>query len=425
MAAYRFFLNHNITKAKIISALKNHCLENIKNMENKEHILVIQDTSEFNFKDHAMRIKKKTKNPRQVSHDNPGIFCHNVIALGAESNNIYGIPYTQIYNWDPKRERNSKNASYKKKPVTECESFRWIKTIKKCSNLLSSTAPITILSDREGDIYELLATKLKPNTNILVRACQDRRLADSEIRLNEHMERCPIAGSYEFMLLSRGHGHKARMVKLVLKFDKITIRRPPNCVDAKKRNVPVDVTLNCVYAKEISVPPAGEKPIEWRLLTTHEITDFTSASKCVEWYRKRWYIEEVFRVMKRQGLGVEDAQLENLDNLAKLTLLSLIAASRVVSLKTAFDLGDEQTSAQRDFTEQEVDVLKNKILPKVEGKTKIQKNPYREKSLAWAAWIIARIGGWSGYLSQSKPGYITFKRGLDKFNIIMEYESVF
>ncbi|MFT0308461.1 IS4 family transposase, partial [Bacteroides thetaiotaomicron] len=60
-----------------------------------------------------------------------------------------------------------------------------------------------------------------------------------------------------------------------------------------------------------------------------------------------------------------------------------------------------------------------------EGNTKIQQNPYKKESMAWAAWIIARLGAWSAYKSQSIPGYITFKNGLDRFNTQFElYELI-
>ena len=33
----------------------------------------------------------------------------------------------------------------------------------------------------------------------------------------------------------------------------------------------------------------------------------------------------------------------------------------------------------------------------LEGKTDKQKNPHQEASLDWFAWIVTRLGGWSGY----------------------------
>ena len=43
------------------------------------------------------------------------------------------------------------------------------------------------------------------------------------------------------------------------------------------------------------------------------------------------------------------------------------------------------------------------------------KNNHNQTKLKWATWIIARLGGWSGYISQGPPGIIILKRGSDRF----------
>ena len=52
----------------------------------------------------------------------------------------------------------------------------------------------------------------------------------------------------------------------------------------------------------------------------------------------------------------------------------------------------------------------------LEGKTARQKNPHPKGSLAFAAWVIARLGGWTGYYG--KPGPQVMRRGLDDFQRI-------
>jgi hypothetical protein len=54
----------------------------------------------------------------------------------------------------------------------------------------------------------------------------------------------------------------------------------------------------------------------------------------------------------------------------------------------------------------------------LQGNTEKQRNPYPKKSLAWACWIIARLGGWTPYEKNRPPGVITLKNGLDKFDLI-------
>jgi hypothetical protein len=54
----------------------------------------------------------------------------------------------------------------------------------------------------------------------------------------------------------------------------------------------------------------------------------------------------------------------------------------------------------------------------IEAKSKRLKNPHRSDSLAWAAWIIGRLGGWDGYPSSRPPGPITMKHGLEYFHAV-------
>ena len=52
----------------------------------------------------------------------------------------------------------------------------------------------------------------------------------------------------------------------------------------------------------------------------------------------------------------------------------------------------------------------------LEGKTARQKNPHAPNSLAFAAWVCARLGGWTGYYG--KPGPIVMLKGLHQFRAI-------
>jgi hypothetical protein len=53
---------------------------------------------------------------------------------------------------------------------------------------------------------------------------------------------------------------------------------------------------------------------------------------------------------------------------------------------------------------------------RLEGATHRQKNPHSKGSLAFAAWVIARLGGWDAYYG--KPGPKVMRRGLDDFRRI-------
>jgi hypothetical protein len=76
--------------------------------------------------------------------------------------------------------------------------------------------------------------------------------------------------------------------------------------------------------------------------------------------------------------------------------------------------GRSGQDAKIAFSPPEIETL-HALLPELEGKTALQKNPHPPETLAWAAWIIAKLGGWDGYPKSKPPGPITFRHGLQYF----------
>ncbi len=137
------------------------------------------------------------------------------------------------------------------------------------------------------------------------------------------------------------------------------------------------------------------------------------------WYKTRWLIEELFRLLKQQGIDVESSQLESGKGLKKLTVMAMQAALKILQLRQDRD-GLCSIGAYVVFSEQEIEFAEKVSQAKYEGKTKLQKNPHPVGTLARMSWIIARMGGWKGYKSTGSPGPITLKRGLDKFNLMYQ-----
>ena len=139
----------------------------------------------------------------------------------------------------------------------------------------------------------------------------------------------------------------------------------------------------------------------------------------VEWYSARWYIEQVFRLLKQDGFGIESAQLETGWALRKLILMQLSSLLKILQMNIAYNDPEEGQCIEEVFNEEEIRVLVhlNKTLQGKTIKTQNHNNPQKSK---WAAWIIGRLGGWKGYDSQGPPGVICLKKGLDRFNAIIE-----
>jgi hypothetical protein len=110
-------------------------------------------------------------------------------------------------------------------------------------------------------------------------------------------------------------------------------------------------------------------------------------------------------------------QVETAERLIKLTAIAAKAAVTTMQLVQARSAPDREP-ATLAFSADEIAVL-NKLNAELQGATKLQKNPNRNKSLKWASWIIAKLGGWDGYPSSKPPGPITFKHGLEEFHAIV------
>ena len=88
---------------------------------------------------------------------------------------------------------------------------------------------------------------------------------------------------------------------------------------------PPSIQLYAIEAIEHRTPK-GQKPIHWRLLTTHTVQSLEQALQILEWYKFRWKIERLFAQIKRTGLDLESTQLESGEAIQRLTVLALSVA---------------------------------------------------------------------------------------------------
>jgi hypothetical protein len=171
--------------------------------------------------------------------------------------------------------------------------------------------------------------------------------------------------------------------------------------------------LTIVDVRETSAPADGEV-LHWRLLTTHEVRDLGEARRIVDLYRLRWLIEEFFRTLKTAGFDIEDADIGEPRAMMNLVGAATIAAITVMQLVNARDGTSHQPLT--DAFAQEDQRLLEAISSQLEGGTALQKNPHPKGTLAFASWVIGRLGGWTGYYG--KPGPKVMRRGLDDFQRI-------
>ena len=405
---YRFLENENVTVGELERSLSVHCTEQVEG----KHVLAISDSSEINLESHVGRLKEE-KLGVVGNNEDVGFYIHPTLVLDAVSGFPLGLSAVQLWSRE-KDHADKKERNYQNLPIEDKESYKWIASAQKSQRCFreGGARMVTHIGDRESDIFEEFATVPQGNHHLLVRACQNRRLLGKSESLFTYLKKQPIEGTYTINLEADGRiDRKAREALLTIRCAKVNLQRPDKF---KNKDYPPSVELYAVEVEEVN-PPKGTEKIQWRLLTTHSLVCFEEALQVVKWYQWRWRIEQLFATLKQAGLDLESTQLESVKGIQKLTILALSVAVRTLQMVE----GREQAelAASLTFSEEQQQCL-SAIEPSLEGSTPKLRNPYGQGSLPWATWLIARLGGWSGYRSQRPPGMPTLIHGLRKFESI-------
>jgi len=99
-----------------------------------------------------------------------GLLLHAALALDAGDGTLLGLVDAQVWNRDkgvvtPRRSR----------VTADKESQRWLSVTAQAGTVLSTARSITVISDRESDIYEHFARR-PANVELIVRASWNRKI---------------------------------------------------------------------------------------------------------------------------------------------------------------------------------------------------------------------------------------------------------
>jgi len=226
-------------------------------------VLAISDTSELNFAGHAGRKQGfgKVGNGRDI-----GLFVHPVIALDAPQGDapqgdategdapegdapeggVLGLVDAEMIHrpTGPVAHRRSRNAEEK-------ESRRWLRGMESAGPTLAAASRITMVEDREGDIYDQFARRPEA-VHLLVHAARDRS----------------VGPGLKLFATAAGWAE---------------LSRPASAA----RCLPARLRLRVVDVREVDAPPAGQQAVPWCLLTTHAVETPADARRMVAWYRRR------------------------------------------------------------------------------------------------------------------------------------------
>ncbi len=304
-AAYRLLDNPAVEWREILEV---HTHRTVERMQGQPVVLCIQDTTELDF----------TRQPGiaglgRLSYDaQHGLYVHPTLAVTPAG---VALGVLDAWMWA----RGPKDVPQVK------ESTRWVEGYEIVADL-AETVPDTRLvyvADREGDRRALMdaATRRGHPADWLVRAKHDRNTTDGD-KLWARLARSAPLGQVEFTLPA-APDRPARVVRQTLYRARLTL--------PARKGAPV-VAVTAILARE-EHPPAGEKAIEWRLLTNRVAETLEAVVELVDWYRRRWLVEIFFRIWK-SGCRVEVLQLGTLERLERALVIYLIIAWRILHVVT-------------------------------------------------------------------------------------------
>jgi len=161
----RFLANEKVTTDRLIEGWSEQTVAAAAG----RHVLAIQDTSEIHF---------KTKHGRRRGlgeigkGSGRGLLVHAMAAVDADTGSLVGLVGGSVYT-----RRGRVKTPHAKRKLKDKESRRWVDTGNQAKAVLGQAAAITIVADREGDIYAAWASLPGANVHVLGRGMHDRAVA--------------------------------------------------------------------------------------------------------------------------------------------------------------------------------------------------------------------------------------------------------
>jgi Transposase DNA-binding/Transposase DDE domain len=405
-AYYRFINNKRVKYTELISGYSTYSRQNISD---SAVILAVQDTTTLNY---------STKRSAPVldclaSPTDKGFMLHNHLLM-----NGLGCPlglFSQLmYNRKAETLGKGKTNLRKQTPFCDKESYRWLSQFEALQDAYSGDATKLVIQicDREGDIHELLQARKYDHIHYIIRSSYERSSADNDANIWEQVANEPYAYTYELSVDSSNERTK-RKATMEVRYKEVQIK-----ASYRKDKSLVPQTLWLLETREVN-PPQDEAPIHWRLLTSLPITDADIAGQIIQYYVLRWVIERFHYVLK-QGVLVQDLQIETKEALQNAIILKSWAALEVLTLAYMPKTNEQITLKQAGFCQKDYDIAYQ--FAKKRCNTKETKK--EEPLLSDFTRLIAQIGGHS--LQKNKTiGVNSIWKGWTTFSTIKDAIALF
>ena len=394
-AAYRFFASNQISPDAIRQAHARRTLDRIQTFST---VLAIQDTSELDFTSHPHTSGLGHLDGRTRR----GLKLHSALGVSPD-----GIPLGLVAQtlWARDLATIGINRQRRQRPFEEKESLRWVTTLDAISEALPGPTQVVVVTDCEGDMFELFAAPRPDHVELLIRGAYERRVTEPAHYLWQSVHQTPVRGRMT-VTVGRRPGQCEREAEVVLRWANVHIR-PPHRAGGQQGREAVEMVGLWVEEEE---PPEGVEAVGWWLLTTLEVEEVEQAVQVVRWYSYRWLIERYHYVLK-SGCRVEALQLERAEGLEVAVATYSLVAWRLLWLTYRARVwpGEACTSVLEEDEWQALycTIHKTREVPK--------EVPTLEEATRW----VGRLGGHLGRRGDGPPGVKALWQGLRRLEDIV------
>jgi Transposase DNA-binding/Transposase DDE domain len=417
-AAYNFFNNPSINYSMLIANEQERLLYRLRT-EQPKVVLAIQDTTELTYTNKRSSNDMGCMRYEQVK----GFYCHNHLFFTPQSIGL-GVFNQTMWNYSPD-EVGKQRDKRKQRAFEDKASYRWYEDFDDLQNAVEDMSETTFISitDREGDIHELLQARLLSHVHYIIRGRGDRTEHLTKKPVKECLNEQPVSLCYEIKVPEQRKEGKVipkRTARVSLSYHKMTLHPPYRKSGSL---IPTQATeVSVVYVNEIDPPVDVQEPIEWVLYTSLPINNAEDALQIVDYYKLRWLIE-IFHFVLKQGAQVEKLQLATPQALQNAIVTYSMVALQIQNLRyLAVEHAEQELDAVNDIdvTPQDYQMLATFLNKTYKTKHEILKIKPTVRDFFN---LIAQLGGFQMQKNKS-PGVKIIWRGWQQWVTIRQMARI-
>jgi hypothetical protein len=395
-AFYRLCNCPKVTHETVLAPHRARTLEKMR--EHEGVVLIIHDATELDY-------TKKTslQNLGQIGNGHRrGYLAHNSLAVDPQHREVLGL-VSQILHCRPKVGKGEKQRHRRQRQNRE--SRLWLQGAEAVG-----AAPVgknwVDVCDRGADTFEFLEYEVQNERRFVIRSAYDRRLAEKgKARyLHQHVRQLPLLGQ-RTVRVSAQAGRSARVATVGVSAGSVSLEAP-HSKNGEHGDEPLSVWVVRVYEL---IPPSGEEPLEWFLLSSEPAADFAAAERVIRWYECRPMVEEFHKALKT-GMRIEALQFRSeAAQEPAIALLSVVALTLLQLRELARRQETKDRPAMQVLSQEYVEILS-------------RWRYHQDKPLTIYEFQMAlgRLGGHQNRRHDPAPGWLVLWRGWSELQAMVE-----